>query len=309
MHVAVMGTGGTGGFFGGLLARAGEDVTFVARRAHLAAIRERGLRVKSRLSGDFTLRVKATDDPREISPVDLILFCVKTYDTERAVEQMHPLVGPDTVILSVQNGIDSAERIAEAVGSKPVVGGVAHVFSAIEGPGVIAQTAGPGRILFGELVGGPSPRTERLLQTFRRAGITAELSADIRVTLWEKFLFICGNGGVTALTRLPLGVIRACPETSSLLREVLQEVEEVARARGISLPRGCVEQVVAFNASIEPEARSSLYHDLAAGRRLELEALNGTVVRLGREHGVPTPFNFAVYAALKPYVDGAPTLS
>ncbi|MBI3325709.1 MAG: 2-dehydropantoate 2-reductase [Nitrospinae bacterium] len=308
MHVAVMGTGGTGGFFGGLLARAGEKVTCIARGAHLEAIRARGLTVKSRLAGNFTLPVKATDDPREVGPVELILFCVKTYDTDTAVEQIRPLVDQDTVILSVQNGIDNAERIARVVGSKPVIGAVAHVFSAVEAPGVIAQTAGPGRILFGELAGGTSPRTERLLSTFQGAGMAAELSPDIRVTLWEKFLFICGNGGVTALSRLPIGVIRACPETSALLRGVLEEVEAVARASGIALPVGCVDQVLAFNASLEPGARASLYHDLAAGRRLELEALNGTVVRLGREYGIPTPFNFAIYAALKPYANGAPPL-
>ncbi len=308
MRVAVMGAGGTGGFFGGLLARAGEDVTFIARGTHLEAIRGRGLTVKSRLAGEFTIPAKATDDPHEVAPVKLILFCVKTYDTDKAAEQMRPLVGPDTVILSVQNGIDNAERIAGIVGPEPVIGGVAHVFSAIEAPGVIAQTAGPGRILFGEIAGGTSPRTERLLRTFQRAGIAAELRPNIRVTLWEKFLFICANGGITALTRLPLGVIRACPETNTLLRATMEEVEAVARACGIALPEGCVDEAIAFNASVEPGARSSLYHDLAAGRRLELEALHGTLVRLGREYGIPTPMNFAIYAALKPYADGAPIL-
>ena len=306
MHVAVMGSGGTGGFFGGLLARAGERVAFIARGAHLEAMRAHGLRVKSRLAGNFTLPVTATDDPREIGPVDLILFCVKTYDTEAALGRILPLVGPETVVLSVQNGIDNAGRIARVVGPDPVVGAVAHVFSAIEAPGVIAQAAGPGRIILGELAGGTSPRTERIVSMFRHAGIVAELSRDIRVTLWEKFLFICGNGGVTALTRLPLGLIRACPETNALLRGTMEEVEAVARAKGIALPEACIEQVVAFNASVEPEARSSLYYDLVGGRRLEVDALHGTVVRLGREHGVPTPFNFAIYAALKPYADGAP---
>lgn len=308
MEVAVMGAGGTGGFFGGLLAQAGESVTFIARGAHLAMMRAHGLAVKSRLAGNFTLPVKATDDPCEVGPVGLILFCVKTYDADAAARQMRPLVGPDTVILSVQNGIDNAERIAQVVGPKAVIGAVAHVFSAVEAPGVIAQTAGPGRIVFGEFAGGASPRTERLLRIFRRAGIAAELSSDIHVTLWEKFLFICANGGMTALTRLPLGLIRACPETNALLRGTMEEVEAVARARGVPLPVGCVDQAVAFNASVEPEARSSLYFDLAAGRRLELEALHGTVVRLGREHGVHTPFNFAIYAALKPYANGVPTL-
>ncbi len=179
MRMVVMGTGGTGGYFGGLLARAGEEVTFVARGAHLEAIRAQGLTVKSRLAGDFTLRVKATDNPAEVGPVDLILFCVKAYDTDAAAEQIRSLVGPDTVILSVQNGIDNEEWIARIVGDKHVIGAVAQISSVIEAPGVIAQTAGPGKILFGELAGDASPRTERLLGIFRRAGIAAEFRPDI----------------------------------------------------------------------------------------------------------------------------------
>jgi len=306
MRIAVMGAGGTGGYFGALLARAGEEVTFIARGAHLEAIRTHGLTVKSRLAGDFTLPVKATGDPGEVGAVELVLFCVKTYDTATAADQLRPLVGRDTVVLSVQNGIDNEEQIGRVVGREPVIGAAAYVSSVIEAPGVIAQTAGPGKIAFGELAGGPSPRTERLRSTFQRAGIAAELCPDIRITLWEKFLFICALSGITALTRLPIGPILACPETSALLRGTMEEVEAVARASGITLPDRCVDEAFAFVTRLESSLRGSIYYDLTAGRRLELEVLNGTVVRLGREHGISTPLNFAIYAALKPYSDGAP---
>lgn len=308
MRIAVMGAGGTGGYFGGLLTRAGEDVAFIARGPHLQALRSHGLTVKSRLAGEFTLAVTATDDPSEVGPVDFVLFCVKTYDTATAAAQTRPLIGSKTVVLSVQNGIDNAERIAQVVGSGPVIGGVAYVFATIEAPGIIAQTAGPGKILFGELTGGTSSRTERLLSMFRRAGIAAELRTDIHVALWEKFLNICAASGVTTLTRLPIGAILACPETRAFFRGTMQEADAVARASAIPLPSGCVDQLWAFFATLEPGARGSMSHDLAAGRRLELESLNGTVVRLGRQYGIATPFNFAIYAALKPYANGAPTL-
>jgi len=308
MRVAVMGAGGTGGYFGSLLARAGEEVTFIARGPHLKAIRARGLSVKSRLAGDFTVPAEATDDPSRVGAVDLVLFCVKAYDTDTAAQQIQPLIGPETMILSVQNGIDNEERIARVVGDEPVIGGVAQVSSVIEAPGVVAQTAGAGRLIFGELAGGSSPRTERLLSAFQKAGIAAVRHPDIRVALWEKFLLICAFGGLTALTRLPIGPILACHETSTMFRGTMAEVEAIGRVSGIALPAECVDQVFAMAAGVEPWARGSLYHDLATGRRLELEVLNGTVVRLGRERGVPTPLNFAIYAALKPYADGAPTL-
>jgi 2-dehydropantoate 2-reductase len=307
MRIAVMGAGGTGGFFGGLLARAGEQVTLIARGPHLEAIQRQGLTVRSRLAGEFTIPVAATDDPRQIGPVDLVLFCVKTYDTAVAAEQARPLVGPDTVVLPVQNGVDSAARLAQVVGSRPVIGGVAYVFSSIAAPGIIVQVAGPGRLLFGELTGERSARCARLLQTFKRAGIAAEQPSDIRVALWEKFVNICAASGVTALTRLPIGTILACPETGALFRGTMEEVEAVGRACGIALPGGIVDRWWNFFVDLEPWARGSMAHDLAVGRRLELEALNGTVVRLGREHGIPTPLNFVIYAALKPYADGAPT--
>jgi 2-dehydropantoate 2-reductase len=309
MRIAVMGAGGMGGYFGALLARAGEEVTLIARGAHLEAIRTSGLTLKSRLAGDFTLRVKATDDPGEVGPVELVLFCVKAYDTATAAEQIHPMVGPDTMVLSIQNGIDNEEQIGRVVGSEPVIGGVGYASSKIEAPGVIAHlTSGPRQIVFGELAGETSPRTERLQRTLQSAGISAEVRPDIHIPLWEKFLFVCAVNGVTALTRLPMGPIVACPETCLLLRGTMEEVEAVARESGIMLPENCVDKAFALSIRVESSLRGSMYYDLAAGRRMELEALNGTTVGLGREHGIPTPLNFAIYATLKPFADGAPIM-
>ena len=304
MRIAVVGAGGTGGYFGGLLARAREDVTFIARGTQLEALRARGLTLESRLAGTFTVRVQATDDPNVVGPVDLILFCVKTYDTDAAAERIRP----DTMLLLLQNGIDNEERIARANEHTSGIGAVAYVTSVIKAPGVIAQTSGPGKIIFGELSGGASARTERLRDVLQGARIAAEVHPDIWVVLWQKFLFICAFSGVTAVSRLPIGTILADPVTHDLFRGASEEVEVVARARGIALPADCVEQAMATAAAVEPWGRGSLYHDLAGGRRLELESLNGEVVRRGREHGVSTPLNFAIYAALRPYIDGAPVL-
>jgi 2-dehydropantoate 2-reductase len=308
MHIAVIGSGGTGGHFGGLLSRAGEEVIFVARGAHLEALRTRGLRVKSKLAGEFTLPVRATDSPNEVGPVDLILFCVKTYDTDSAAESIRPLIGAETMLLSLQNGVDNAERIARIAGHDSGLGAVAYVVSAIEAPGIIAQTAGPGKIILGELAGGTSARIERLHSVLQRAEIAAEVHPDIRIAIWQKFLFICAFSGVTALTRVPIGAILADPVIHELFRGTSEEAEAVARASGIELPEDCVEQALATAAAVEPWGRGSMYHDLANGLRLELEALNGEVVRRGDEQDIQTPLNFVIYAALRPYINGAPVL-
>jgi 2-dehydropantoate 2-reductase len=306
MRIAVVGAGGTGGYFGGLLARAGGDVAFIARGTQLEAIRARGLTVESSLAGTFTVPVRATDDPSEVGPVDLILFCVKAYDTEAAAEGARPLFRPGTMLLSLQNGVDNEERIARAAGHSAGLGAAAYVVSAIKAPGVVAQTAGPGKIVLGELGGGKSERTDRLRDVLQNAGIVAEVHPEIRAVLWQKFLFICAFSGVTAVTRLPIGTVLADPVTRALFRGTSEEVEAVARAGGIDLPDDCVEQAMAQAAAVEPWGRGSLYGDLAGGRRLELESLNGEVVRRGGEHGIGAPLNFAIYAALRPYVDGAP---
>jgi 2-dehydropantoate 2-reductase len=307
MRIAVVGAGGTGGYFGGLLARAGEDVTFIARGAHLAAIQANGLRVQSRTVGDFTvLPARATDDPQSVGPVDLILFCVKTYDTISAAEASRPLVGPETAVLSVQNGIDNAERIGEVIGPSHTIGSLAGVSAVIASPGVVEERGAANFIRLGEFAGGVSPRIERIVETLRHAGIPAEVLPDVRVALWEKFLFICALSGVTSLTRLPIGPIRDCPETWALYRGVMEEVAAVGRAEGTALAVDVVDRWVAFSARAPEDFYGSMYQDLVAGRRLEVAWLNGTVAHLGARHGIATPLNFAIDAALKPYADGPP---
>ncbi len=309
MRIAIMGSGGTGGYFGALLARAGEDVAFIARGAHLDSIRDNGLTVKTSYGGDFTIEAKATDNPAEIGLVDLVLFCVKAYDTAAAAEVIRPMIGPETAVLSVQNGIDNQERIANIVGPDHVIGATARVSSVIERPGVIAHQAVPGgMITLGELDGRTSRRAEDLLATFKNAGINAEISSGIQATLWGKFIGICGVSGLSTLTQLPMGPIMACPETRELFRRTMEEVEAVARAKGIGLFDGVVDQVIDLMSELPPSFRGSMYYDLVAGRRLELESLNGAAIRLGGEMGIPTPMNFAIYAALKPYVNGAPEM-
>jgi len=306
MRIAVIGAGGTGGYFGSLLALAGEQVTLVARGAPLDVIRTSGLTVHSDIGGTFVVRVPVTDDPRTIGPVDLVLFCVKSYATAEAAEILPPLIGAETSVLSVQNGIDSAEQIGRVTGPAPVLGGIAHVSVVIKSPGVIVQTGTLRRIVFGEFDGRDTPRTRRIVETFRRAGIDAEVRPDIQVALWEKFIFICGMSGVTAMIRLSIGPIMACPESKALMRGTLAEVEAVARAQGIAVASDYGDRTLGYMERLHPAIRGSMAHDLAVGRRLELSTLNGTVVRLGTAGGVPTPYNGAVVAVLRPSEDGFP---
>jgi 2-dehydropantoate 2-reductase len=309
MRIAVVGAGGTGGYFGGLLARAGDEVIFIARGAHLAAIRAHGLIVKSRTVGDFTVSpAQATDNPSAIGPVDLILFCVKTYDTTAAAEMSRVLVGPETALLSVQNGVDNEEQIAAIIGPGHVIGGLAGVSAAIESQGVVVEKGAAVFIRLGELEGGISSRVERIAATFKRAGVTTEALADIRVALWEKFLFICALSGVTSLTRLPIGPVRDHAETWALYRGVMEEVAAVGRAAGVALTADVVDRWIAFSSRAPADLYGSMYQDLIAGRRMEVAWLNGTVARLGQQYGIATPLNFAIHAALAPYADGAPHL-
>jgi 2-dehydropantoate 2-reductase len=304
MRIGIMGSGGVGGYFGGLLARAGRDVTFIARGPHLEAMRTRGLQVKS-VVGDYQVTVQATDNPAVVGPVDLILFCVKGYDTERAALQMGSMVGRDTAVVCLQNGVDNEDKLDTILGPGQVLGGVVHILSTVSAPGVISQTSGPRTLKFGEMDGRTTPRTERILEVLKGAGVLAVLSPQIQVDLWEKFLFICAHGGVTALTRLTLGEILACPDTASLYRGVMEEVAAVGRAKRIGLAEDIVERTVSLARGFHPDTRSSLAYDLAQGNRLEVETLVGAVVRYGRELGVPTPLAFAIYACLKPHHDKA----
>jgi len=307
MRIAVMGLGGIGGYYAALLARGGAEVICIARGDNLAALRQRGLTLRSPKWGEFTVPVQATDNPAEVGPVDLIILCVKAYDLETAAATCRPLVGPNTVVLPIQNGIDHPERVARVLGGV-VLAGSAGLSARREAPGLIVHAASPPHdVTFGEVGGGTSERAERVLAAFQAAGVPADLSLDVQVPLWEKYIFICAQA-LTAVTRLPLGVLMRTPETSELYLGVMTEVAAVGRARGVRLAPDTVEARFARLRQAEPSLRASMYYDLAAGRRLEVETLNGTVVRLGRELGVPTPYNFAVYAALKPYVDGPPAL-
>ncbi len=300
IRVAVVGAGGVGGYFGGRLALAGAEVCWLARGPHLEAIRRQGLRVRS-VYGDFHVHGLATDDPAKIGPCDYVLFCVKSYDTESAAQLLPPLLHETTGVLSLQNGVDNEEKIAAAVGWRHVLGGAAFVFATRTAPGEVTHTGGPGRVVFGEMDGARTPRAERLLAWFTRAQVPAELSSNIRQVLWDKFAFICAQAGLTAATRLPIGELRRVPETWALFRTVVEEVCALAAAEGVPLPPDTVDRHLGFAERLEPDATSSLYHDLVHGRPLELEALHGTVVRLARRHHLPVPACETLYALLRPW--------
>ncbi len=305
MRIVVMGSGGTGGYFGAKLARAGEDVTFVARGAHLNAIREHGLRVKSTIEGESVVRAPAVERLDGLPPADLVLFCVKSFDTETAAEAIRPVVGPGTGVLSIQNGVDNEDKLARILGPGHVLGGVAQVFATIEAPGVIAHTL-LGRIVFGEMDGAESGRIRAFLAACDHAGIAAEISSNVLRTLWEKYVYLATHSGMTALTRCPAGVLRAVPETRAMYRRLLEEMTALAAAAGAGLGADYVDTCMNLLDLLGPGASSSLHHDLNHGKRLELEAIQGHAVRLGERCGVPTPMLVAVYAALRPYLDGPP---
>jgi 2-dehydropantoate 2-reductase len=304
MRICVFGAGGVGGYFGGLLARSGAEVTFIARGEHLRALQARGLTLRT-VRETFTVPVKATDEPRTVGPVDLVLFCVKSYDTESAGRVLPDLLAPGGVVLTLQNGIDNEEKLEAIVGKGRVLGGAAYIWSTITEPGVVTQAGGACKIAFGELDGPNTGRARRILETCQRAGFPCELTTDLWKVLWEKFLLICALGGMTAVTRLPLGEILAHPETREMFRGTMAEIHALARAEAVPLEEELVPRMMTFAEGLDKNGRSSLYHDLAMGRRLELDALNGKVVELGLRHHIPTPMNFAVTACLQPYAIAA----
>jgi len=303
VHVVVMGSGGVGGYFGAKLLRAGVEVTMVARGPHLEAIRRAGLTIRSAVEGESTVRPAAVERLEGVARADAVLFCVKSFDTDDAAARLWSILGPDTPVLSLQNGVDNEDKIDAALGSGRAMGGVAQVFATIEAPGVVKHQAA-GRIIFGEMDGRVSERAERLRDAFARAEVPVELSRSIRRALWEKYILICAVAGTTALTREPLGVIRETPPTWDLFRAIVAEVTALARAAGVDVPDDAVEQTMKFAEGIAPASRASLAQDLLQGRRLELDALHGHASRLGERLGVPTPAVFAVYAALLPHAAG-----
>jgi 2-dehydropantoate 2-reductase len=306
MRIAVIGAGGVGGAFGAALANAGADVTFVARGAHLQAMRERGLRVEGGRGETIVSPTQATDDPATIGPVDFVLFCVKLWDVETAGAAIKSLVGPTTAVIPLQNGIDSSERLIPILGAQAVMGGVAQISATIAEPGVIRQVGSFMRLVFGELEGGKSARGEAFLALCRKAGFDASHSEQILTELWMKFILLASNAAMTAATRTPVGLLRDDPDIAPLFARCYEEVVAVGRAKGIRIPDDAVAKTLAFNRNAPPTMMASMAHDLIRGNRIELPWLSGKVVALGRELGVPTPVHEVLYAVLKPFVDGKP---
>jgi 2-dehydropantoate 2-reductase len=307
MKIAVMGTGGVGGYFGARLALGGSDVAFVARGAQLAAMREHGLRVRS-AGGDLHLApVRATDDPREIGPVDLVLFGVKLWDTSAAAEAIRPLLGPDTAVVSFQNGVVKDDILMETLGRRAVIGGVCYIAATIAEPGVIVHTGTMQRLVFGEYDGTRSARVELFEAACRQAGIDAEVSADITRALWEKFVFLVAFSAVTSTTRRPIGAVRAHPQTRRLLAAAMQEVVDVGRAQGVALAPDFVADRLRFADQLPVTMTSSMANDLERGNRLEVPWLSGDVARRGAALGVPTPVNGTLFDVLSIAADGVAT--
>ena len=302
-----MGSGGVGGFFGAHLAKAGCDVHFIARGTHLQAMRESGLHVERPALADMDLpSVKVTDDPRSIGPVDLVILSVKLWDTEAAARSILPLVGPHTGVLSLQNGVIKDDILRRVLPRDAVMGGVAYVATHVARPGVIHQTGTMQRIIVGEYDKPPSDRARRLHEALLAAGVTAELSADVRRSLWEKYVFLVGLSGTTATTRQPLGPVRSNPRTRAFLFDLMQETVTVGRAHGVALPEDYATQRLAFADTLPVDMTSSMHHDLQKGNPLEVEWLSGGVVQLGAQKGIPTPANRGVWDALALYAQGAP---
>jgi 2-dehydropantoate 2-reductase len=304
MKIAIMGSGGVGGYFGARLAKSGSEVSFIARGAHLAAMREHGLKVESGLGDIHLPKVSVSDDPRTIGKVDLVLFSVKLRDTEAAAQSIKPLFGPDTGIVSFQNGVQKDDILRGVFGDKPVMGGVAYIATAIGRPGVIKHTGTLQRLVFGEYDGRRSPRTEAFLAACLKGGIDAQLNDDIRRQIWEKFVFLVGLSGTTTTMRVPIGPIRVNPRTRAFLLEIMREAVKVGRAHGVALPEDYADQRLAFCDTLPEDMTSSMHHDLERGNPLEVQWLSGGVVQLGEKAGIPTPANRAVWDILALHAGG-----
>jgi 2-dehydropantoate 2-reductase len=300
MKIAIMGTGGVGGYYGGLLAQSGQDVTFIARGAHLRAIREQGLKVKS-VHGDFTVSpAEATDTPAGVGPVDMVLFATKTYQTDEAARSIMPMISRNTVVVSLQNGIDAADRIGKVVGMEHMLGGVTWLSAAIEAPGVIGQYSQFRRIALGEFSGEKTPRLKAAYDALQATGATVEISDVILKVLWTKFVFIAPVMAMGSLTRVTFGEYRNVPEARAVLTDAIREVAAVAKAKGVTLDKDVVDTTLAFIDSSAPGIKPSMQRDVESGKPSELESMIGAVVRLGAEHNVPTPSMKFAYAMLKP---------
>jgi 2-dehydropantoate 2-reductase len=300
MRIAVFGTGAVGGYFGGRLAQASEDVVFIARGAQLRALRDQGLRVDS-IAGDFVVQpAQATDDPAHAGVVDMVLVGVKAWQVPEVAQAMRPLVGPETFVVPLQNGVEAPSQLAAVLGAGHVLGGLCRIVSLVVEPGHVRHAGLEPYVAFGELDNRPSQRAQRLREAFARAGVAAEISPDIQVAMWEKFLFIASFSGVGAVTRAPAGVLRSLPETRQMLEQAMHEVLAVAGAHEIALPREAIPKAMALIDGLPPGGTASMQRDIVGGRRSELESQNGAVVRLGQEVGVATPLHAFIYRSLLP---------
>jgi 2-dehydropantoate 2-reductase len=309
VKIAILGSGAVGGYYGAKLARAGHDVTFIARGAHLAAIRERGLAVRSPSLGDFTVRARAEEDTSAVGPVDLAIVAVKAYDNPTALPLLRPLTGPETTVLTVQNGVDSAGEVAGVVGEGPVLGGTTYIATAVAAPGIIEQTGTHRRIVFGEVFGSlprVSDRVRRIHEALAGADIETEAVGDGRVPVWEKFIFLVSLAGFTGATRLPIGPVWSDPFIREQFLNGCREIEALARAEGVPVAADRIQQIEKYVEGIPGSMRSSLLIDLSQGKRIEVEALHGSVVRRAARAGVPVPVIATLYAVLKPFAAGAP---
>ena len=307
-HFAILGSGAVGGYYGAKLARAGHRVTFLARGAHLAAMREHGLEIRSPL-GDFTVAAEATDDPASVGPADVVFFAVKAYDNPSALPMLRPLVGEQTLVLTLQNGVDSSDDVAQVVGERVVLGGAAYIATGVSRPGLIEQTGAHRKIVFGEVFGSRarvSARVVALGRLLESADIEIETVADARVRLWEKLIYLCPFAAFTGAARLPIGGLWSDPATRDCFMAAVAEVEAVARAEGVAVGETVTQEIREYMDSLPGATRSSMLIDLSQGKRIEVEALQGTVVRRGQAVGVPTPILAALYAVLTPHAGGVP---
>jgi 2-dehydropantoate 2-reductase len=302
MRIAVMAAGAVGGYFGARMQAAGHDVFFIARGAHRDALARNGLSLES-VHGDLHLpKVNVTDDPAKVGPVDVVLFAVKLWDTEKAAAQARPLLGPNTRVVTLQNGVDSYERIAPILGAERTIPGVTYVVTVIDRPGVIKQTSKFQSIICGAIDGRADARLQAFVDAAKAARIEISLSDDIQRDRWHKFIFLSATSGATAVTRQPMGPILADPDMRALFRNIMRETLAVGKTRGVALDDGFVDERMAFaDRNVPASMKASMANDLDRGNRLELDWLAGEVRRLGRELKVPTPVNNTIYAALKPY--------
>ena len=303
MKIAIMGSGGLGGYFGARLVQGGADVRFVARGKHLEAMRSNGLRIEGP-EPIHVPQVHVTANPAEIGIADVVMLCVKLWDTQQAIEQIRPMVGPETAIVSFQNGVLKDQSLRAAFDPRQLMGGVGYVATTIDAPGVIRQTGPLQRLLFGEFDGSRSPRGEALLAACLAGGIKAEFSPDIVREIWQKFVFLAGLSGTTTAIRMPIGPIRSNPQTRAFLHDVMHEVVMVGRAHGVALPEDYAQVRLQLADDVSPDMTASMHHDLQRGNRLEVRWLAGGVVELGRAKGVPTPLNRAIADILELHSEG-----